>query len=179
MASGTGNLPNQNMTFSPFAILTAEELNDLVENIESLADGSGIGDAAIKASNIDFIYMQAWTPTIVGFSSLPSNAEYYYTKIGRFVTIYISQPNNGTSNSTLFTLTLPVQAANISSNFKWVAPVVQPVDNGSVNTTTSGIATIESNATILTFLRNATGNNWTNSGGKRVPWFQMSYLANS
>lgn len=53
MATGTGNLPNQNMSFSPFAILTAEEMNDLVENIESLADGSGIGDVAITASNID------------------------------------------------------------------------------------------------------------------------------
>lgn len=29
------------MSFSPFAILTAEEMNDLVENIESLSDGSG------------------------------------------------------------------------------------------------------------------------------------------
>lgn len=41
------SLPNPSMSFSPFAILTAEELNELVENIESLADGSGIGDGAI------------------------------------------------------------------------------------------------------------------------------------
>lgn len=50
MASGTGNLPNQNMDFTPFDILTAEEMDDLVENIESLADGSGIGDEAIGTS---------------------------------------------------------------------------------------------------------------------------------
>lgn len=52
MATGTGNLPNQSMSFSPFAILTAEELNDLVENIESLADGSGIGDGAIDTTQL-------------------------------------------------------------------------------------------------------------------------------
>ena len=40
MASGTGNLPNQGMVFTPFDILTAEEQNQLVENIESLADGT-------------------------------------------------------------------------------------------------------------------------------------------
>ena len=52
MATGTGNLPNQSMSFSPFAILTAEELNDMVENIESLADGSGIGDGAIDTTQL-------------------------------------------------------------------------------------------------------------------------------
>lgn len=52
MASGTGNLPNQGMSFSPFAILTAEEQNNLVENIESLATGSGIGDSAITTAKI-------------------------------------------------------------------------------------------------------------------------------
>jgi hypothetical protein len=49
MATGTGNLPNPSMSFSPFAILTAQELNDLVENIESTATGVGIGDGAITS----------------------------------------------------------------------------------------------------------------------------------
>lgn len=40
-------LPNLAMTFSPFAILTAEEMNDLVENIEALADGSGLANGAV------------------------------------------------------------------------------------------------------------------------------------
>lgn len=40
-------LPNPSMSFSPFAILTAEEMNDLVENIESLASGVGIADGSI------------------------------------------------------------------------------------------------------------------------------------
>lgn len=47
MATGTGNLPNQNMDFVPLAELPASDLDKLVENIESLADCSGIGDGAI------------------------------------------------------------------------------------------------------------------------------------
>ena len=47
MATGTGNLPNQNMDFVPLATLPASDLDKLVENIESLADGSGIGDGAV------------------------------------------------------------------------------------------------------------------------------------
>ena len=52
MASGTGNLPHVGMSFSPFAILTAEEQNQLVANIESIATGVGVGDGAIKPINI-------------------------------------------------------------------------------------------------------------------------------
>lgn len=43
-------LPNPSMSFSPFAILTAEEMNNLVENIEALADGSGLNTGAVGPS---------------------------------------------------------------------------------------------------------------------------------
>jgi len=52
MATGTGNLPNPGMSFSPFEILTAEEQNNLVENIESLATGTGVGDGAIDTTQL-------------------------------------------------------------------------------------------------------------------------------
>ena len=58
------NLPNPSMSFSPFAILTAEEMNNIIENINSLADGTGfdagaigkadIASAAVDQSKIDF-----------------------------------------------------------------------------------------------------------------------------
>lgn len=44
-------LPN-NLSFSPFAILTAEEMNDLVENTEALSDGTGIEDEAITTRTL-------------------------------------------------------------------------------------------------------------------------------
>lgn len=47
MATGINNLPFPGKVYNPFDILTAEELNEDVANIESLADGSGIGDGAI------------------------------------------------------------------------------------------------------------------------------------
>lgn len=40
------------MSFSPFAILTAEEMNDIVENIEALSDGSGLEDGAVAAAKL-------------------------------------------------------------------------------------------------------------------------------
>lgn len=43
-------LPNPSMSFSPFAILTAEEMNDLFENIEALQDGSAF-DALTFTNN--------------------------------------------------------------------------------------------------------------------------------
>lgn len=45
-------LPNPGMDFVPFDVLTAEEMDDLVENIESLADGTGFDAGAIGASDL-------------------------------------------------------------------------------------------------------------------------------
>lgn len=45
-------LPNTGMSFTPFDPLTAAELNDLVENIEALAAGTGLNDAVITASKL-------------------------------------------------------------------------------------------------------------------------------
>lgn len=45
-------LPNLAMSFSPFAILTAQEMNDLVENIEALAAGTGLNNSVVTASKL-------------------------------------------------------------------------------------------------------------------------------
>lgn len=45
-------LPNPGMDFTPFDVLTAEELDDIVENIESLADGTGFEAGAIGTSTL-------------------------------------------------------------------------------------------------------------------------------
>jgi hypothetical protein len=46
------SLPNPGLSFSPFAILTAEEMNDIVENIEALSDGSGLADGSVTVNKI-------------------------------------------------------------------------------------------------------------------------------
>lgn len=63
-------LPNPGMSFSPFAILTAEEMNDLVANIESLSDGTGIIDDAITAEKIDW-------------AAIGANAGIWWEELGR------------------------------------------------------------------------------------------------
>lgn len=50
MSTGTGNLPYPGKSYTPFDILTAEELNEDVANIESLATGTGIGDGSISTA---------------------------------------------------------------------------------------------------------------------------------
>lgn len=44
------SLPYPGMDFTPFDILTASELDQMVENIESLADGTGLDAAAVTPS---------------------------------------------------------------------------------------------------------------------------------
>ena len=46
------SLPVPNMSFSPFAILTAEEMNDIVENIEALSAGNGLANGAVTTPKL-------------------------------------------------------------------------------------------------------------------------------
>lgn len=73
MATGINNLPNPGMSFSPFAILTAEEQNNLVENIESLATGVGVGDGAIPAIKTNFGGNYSTTEVNTGFTWVDGN----------------------------------------------------------------------------------------------------------
>jgi len=45
-------LPNIGMNFTPYDTLTAAELDNLVENIEALADGTGLNDAVITQDKL-------------------------------------------------------------------------------------------------------------------------------
>lgn len=45
-------LPNPGMSFTPFDPLPASDLTDLVENIEALADGSGLADGAVTGAKL-------------------------------------------------------------------------------------------------------------------------------
>lgn len=47
------SLPYPSMVFVPLDILTAEEMNQIVGNIESLAAGTGLNDGAVTSSKID------------------------------------------------------------------------------------------------------------------------------
>lgn len=46
------SLPNPGMSFTPFDPLPASDLNDIVENIEALAAGTGLNDDSVTAPKI-------------------------------------------------------------------------------------------------------------------------------
>lgn len=88
MATGINNLPNPGMSFTPFDILTAAELNQMVANIEALATGAGIGDGAIPAiklasSSVTSDKVDVATLPLYAFLTIP----YDGTKTGAVTTI--------------------------------------------------------------------------------------------
>ena len=135
-----------------------------------------IADGAVTAAKIDFTALdfQSYSPTVVGFSVLPSGGIYRHRRIGNTVDVFIRQPNAGTSNSTALTISLPYTAATITG-MEWQVPIVQTQDNGTTNTTTPGIAVVSSGATVITCFRNLSGSIWTASGSKRAGTFMITY----
>lgn len=147
MATGTGNLPNQGMSFSPFAILTAEEMNNIVENIESVASGSGIGDGAVTAAKIET--QQAWQTVAyaAGWGDYDAGTEWYG---GRYMKdsvgiVHLAGLIKNTSGSTknggqLFTLPVgyrPLFKMRFTSSFSGSGGAIDVQPNGIVTTTAS------------------------------------------
>ena len=52
MAIGTGNLPYQISTVSPFDIILAQTTNETIANINALATGTGLGDNSVTADKL-------------------------------------------------------------------------------------------------------------------------------
>jgi hypothetical protein len=124
MATGTGNLPNQNMDFVPLATLPAADLDKLVDNIEALADGTGIGDGAVTNAKLDTTAgepggkWKAYTPTLTGAVTNPtlgsSTVTGRYTQVGKTVICHVLYTivTGGAFNagSGLYRFSLPVAA---------------------------------------------------------------------
>lgn len=67
-------LPYPSIVFVPLDVLTAEELNQMAQNITALANmfpitSADIGNAAVKSSNIDWTTMKHWVPDYANRSS--------------------------------------------------------------------------------------------------------------
>jgi len=134
-----------------------------------------IADAAITSAKIDFTsvgQLTSWVPTLTGFSANPTGL-YYYSKIGNQVTLYISHTTNGTSNSGVFTVTLPFASANVTAGMQWET-TSQVVDNGS---SMIGVAIVSNNSGVLSFFRDAAGTAFTASGSKRTLGMQITYTS--
>jgi hypothetical protein len=137
-------------------------------------DGSSNTLTNISSSSIVTGAWQAWSPSFTGFSVNPSGGLYYYQIIGKIVIVTIKMPSNGTSNSSGFTISLPVTAVT-RTNAEWVGNA-QIVDNGSVPST-PGLMDITSGGTTMSILRDYAGNAFTSSGGKRLAVGMIIYEA--
>ena len=51
------SLPHPNIVFTPLTTITAQDHNNQMANVASLADGTGVNDGAITADKIDFTAM--------------------------------------------------------------------------------------------------------------------------
>lgn len=103
-----------------------------------------------------------WAANPAGFSAQPSSPIYRWRASGNQILIEYVEPNNGTSNATTFTATLPVAPAYNVAN---VAGTL--VDNGAL-LTAAGRVTIVAASTTMTFFTNMSSGAWTNANGKRA-----------
>jgi hypothetical protein len=113
----------------------------------------------------------SYTPTYTGFSADPSGGEVKFNVAGS-VCYLKHTPDDGTSNATGFTLTLPISAVSTSGN----SPS-QPVRalNNSAWGANPGLANLASGST-LSLYRDYSAAAWTNTGGKNATfyfWYQI------
>lgn len=130
MATGIGNLPYTMPNVSPFDTITAQETNERIANIKAVADGSGIGDAAVGATKINFTTFsgtttqwRTWTPTPTNFTGVFNQA--WYTLNGKWCEFFV-EVTQGASVTGRHTFTLPVQAApTVSTTLGWGTPIAR------------------------------------------------------
>ena len=126
------SLPNPSMSFSPFAILTAEEMNELAENDQALAAGTGLDNNAVTTAKIADAGVTnaklatgagqpggawtAWSPTWSGVTVGNGTVVARYSQTGKTVSCYVSfQLGNTSSISGAIGFSLPVTARAVTS----------------------------------------------------------------
>jgi hypothetical protein len=133
------SLPNPGMNFTPFDTLPAASLDDLVENIEALAAGSGLNTSAITPEKILSgtgttwpwtLYTPSWTNLNVGNGTVTAK----YKQIGKTVNFSVYLVFGTTTSVTGdVRVSLPVAplASYYSGNYQSLGPAVI-VDEGTV-----------------------------------------------
>lgn len=137
----------------------------------SVANSAITNVATSKLVNpLDFPGAFNWTPTFTGFSANPSGV-HRFALVGRECRIYVRHSTLGTSNTTAFTMTLPITAATIT-NHAWTGSG-QGVDNGGI-LVNSALISFVSASTVMNLYTNHAAAAWTAALTKGAN-FQMSY----
>lgn len=125
----------------------------------------------IAAIETQLLTVGTWVPTFTGFSVDPASGNYRYHKVGKVFTIFVAMPNNGTSNATGLTITLPFTAATITGMAWYGFGYVY--DNGAL-LADPGRNVIASAGTVVNCYTTSGGAGWTASGNKRCG-FSITY----
>lgn len=134
-------LPNPGMTFTPFDPLPASDLNDLVENIEALADGTGF-DSGLVVQEVGTSYNAVTTglTTVIPFdTSIPQITE------GDEVMTQVITPKSATN---ILVIRAIVFAANNGAVRSIASALFKNSDANALATTVGGVSTADQPMTI-------------------------------
>jgi hypothetical protein len=116
-----------------------------------------------------------YVPSITGYSANPSSPIYRFMVVGTTVTIQFSEPNNGTSNTSDKSYTLPINALG-TAGLIWAVGSADVVDNGVITSDGRG-QVAGASPTKLDAWKSVNGGGWTTSGSCRFApiGFMLSY----
>lgn len=152
-------LPNPGMDFTPFDTLPAASLDEMVENIEALADGSGLDvssivpNALMTGTGTSWAWV-SWTPTLSNMSVGNGTLNCKRMQVGKIVFFNFSFILGSTSSvSSGPSFTLPVTSVSPAVTNSYIGQArLQGTDvcPGAIlhnSTTTAAFIAYDSNAT--------------------------------
>lgn len=152
---------------------SAAKWNILGTNDASFNDGTGIATGAITPEKLNTGSGTSWvwtshSPTYGGFSANPSGGRVAYIRIGKLVYFHHDRTSAGTSNTTAFTISLPVAARTISGG-QWTGSM-RTMNNGvwGASSEYTGLWQFGSGATTANIYPTQSGAGWTASGSKNA-----------
>ena len=146
-----------------YIITVADELLTVVG--DALTNHTFTANYYSHASNpIGFPNYFSWTPVLDGFSTNPSVSTYTFSLNGTVCHVEISQGEDGTSDATNFTITLPISFGGVGD--VWGACGFTK-DNGA-NLAGAGYRISAASSTLVTIYSDMTTGAWTASGAKRT-----------
>ncbi len=130
-----------------------------------VTDGVSKWTGGVTSSNSSGQY-QDWSPTITGFSALPTAISARYLANGKMCTCYYLS-TAGTSNATTTTVTLPFNASSSSLQYM----LIQATNSGA---TATGLLVTRLGSNVADLYASITGGSWTASGAKNFR-FSVTY----
>jgi len=153
--------------------VTIDNLN-IKDGLITGGSGTGVANSSLSTTAGDIGGAAGtWVAVNTGFSVEPTGGIYRYQKIGKFVTLHIVQPVNGTSNSTSFAISLPFTAKTIA-NMQWHGTGTG-LDNSLLIATPVFLRIASGGSVVNVYPSASSSSAWTASNGKRLPIGDITY----